>query len=237
MKPLEGKLAVVTGASRGIGLASARALAHAGATVVRLSRSLPDGSDGAFRDLRCDLTDLHQIVHASTRVLEQWGAPALVVQNAGLFLLRSFEATEPEELDRQLTLNLRAPFLLAQQFLPEMRGRGSGHFITLGSICDHRAFPENSAYTASKFGVRGLHQALAAEYQGSGVRFSLISPGATDTEIWDPFDPDAHAGLLPRALMLRPDDVAEAVAFVATRPPHANVEWLRLVPNPVEGGQ
>lgn len=237
MKPLEGQLAVVTGASRGIGLASARALADAGATVVRLSRSLPDGSEGPFRDLRCDLSDLTQIVRAATRVLGEWGAPALVVQSAGLFLLRGFESTEPDELDRQLSLNIRAPFLLAQQFLPEMRARGSGHFITLGSVCDHRAFPENSAYTASKFGVRGLHEALAAEYRGSGVRFSLVSPGATDTQIWDPFDPDAHAGLLPRALMLRPEDVAEAVRFVATRPPHANVEWLRLVPNPVEGGQ
>lgn len=232
MKPLEGKLAVVTGASRGIGARSAEALAAEGATVVRLARSLTDGSRGAFRDLRCDLAETGEIVRATTRILNEWGSPAIVVQNAGLFVLGPFEATEPSELDRSYALNVRAPFVLAQGLLPAMRAAGAGIHVTIGSTCDHLAFPENSAYTATKFGVRGLHEALAAEYAGSGVRFSLISPGSTDTPIWDPFDPDRRPGYLRRALMLRAEDVAEAVRFVATRPPHANVEWLRLVPSP-----
>lgn len=233
MMPLEGTLAVVTGASRGIGLATAEALAAAGATVVRLSRSLPEGTHGPFRDLRCDLGQVAEIVRGTTRILSEWGTPALVVQNAGLFVLKPFETTDPAELDQQLALNVRAPFVLAQGLLPAMRASGAGLHITIGSTCDHRGFPENAAYTASKFGVRGLHEALAAEYQGTGLRFSLISPGSTDTPIWDPFDPDARPGLLRRALMLRPEDVAEAVRFVATRPPHATVEWLRLSPTPV----
>ncbi len=230
MNPLEGSLAVVTGASRGIGEAVAGALAGAGATVVRLSRSLPDGTHGAFRDLTCDLSQTAGIVRATTRILTEWGTPAIVVQNAGLFLLRPFEETDPADLDRQLALNVRAPFVLAQGLLPAMRGAGAGIHITIGSTCDHLGFSENSAYTASKFAVRGLHEALSAEYQGTGVRFSLISPGSTDTPIWDPFDPDARPGFLRRALMLRPSDVADAVLFAATRPPHANVEWLRLSP-------
>ncbi len=232
MKPLEGRLAVVTGASRGIGAASAAALAAAGATVVRLSRSLPEGTHGPYRDVRADLGRVEEVVRASTRILNEWGTPAVVVQNAGLFLLKAFEATEPGELDQHLALNVRAPFLLAQGLLPAMRGTGAGLHITIGSICDHLGFAENAAYTVTKFGVRGLHEALAAEYRGSGVRFSLISPGATDTPIWDPFDPDARPGFLRRALMLRPEDVADAVVFVATRPPQATVEWLRLVPTP-----
>jgi NAD(P)-dependent dehydrogenase (short-subunit alcohol dehydrogenase family) len=236
VKPLEGRLAVVTGASRGIGGASAEALAAAGATVVRLSRSLENGTRGAFRDLRADLSRVEEIVRATTRILEQWGTPAIVVQNAGLFLLRPFEATEPAELDQHLALNVRAPFVLAQGLLPAMRGTGQGIHITIGSISDHVGLPENAAYTVSKFGVRGLHEALAAEYRGTGVRFSLISPGATDTPVWDPFDPDARPGFLRRALMLQPADVADAVVFAATRPPHATVEWLRLAPTPAESG-
>lgn len=232
MMPLEGTLAVVTGASRGIGLATAEALAAAGATVVRLSRSLPEGTHGPFRDLRCDLGQVADIVRGTTRILSEWGTPAVVVQNAGLFVLKPFETTEPAELDRQLALNVRAPFLVAQGLLPAMRAAGKGLHITIGSTCDHQGYPDNAAYTASKFGVRGLHEALAAEYRGTGLRFSLISPGSTDTPIWDPFDPDARPGFLRRAMMLQPEDVAEAVRFVATRPPHATVEWLRLSPTP-----
>jgi NAD(P)-dependent dehydrogenase (short-subunit alcohol dehydrogenase family) len=228
---LTGKLAVVTGASRGIGLAAAQALAGAGATVVRLARSLDPGVQGQFRDLRCDLARSDEIGEACSRILREWGPPAIVVQNAGAFLLAPFEATDPTELDLLLTLNLRAPFILAQGLLPAMRAVGEGSHITIGSVSDHVAYPENSAYTATKHGLRGLHLALAAEYRGTGVRFTLVSPGATDTPIWDRFDPDQHPGLPRRALMLRPEDVADAVLFAATRPAHATVEWLRLSSN------
>ena len=233
MTELAGKLAVVTGASRGIGLAVANALAGAGATVVRLARSLEPGAHGPFRDLRCDLARSDEIVRACARILEEWGTPAIVVQNAGAFLLAPFEATEPVELDLLLAINLRAPFILAQELLPAMRAVGAGSHIMIGSVSDHIAYPENSAYTATKHGVRGLHLALAAEYRGTGVRFTLVSPGATDTPIWDRFDPDQNPGLPRRTLMLRPEDVAEAVLFAATRPAHATVEWLRLTSNHV----
>jgi len=233
VSPLEGRLAVVTGASRGIGLAVAEALAGAGATVVRLARSLPEANHGAFRDLRCDLERVSEITQVANRILHEWGTPAIVVQNAGLWVLAPFEDTSPKDLDRLLALNVRAPFVLAQRLLPAMRAAGEGIHITIGSSCDHLAFPDNSAYTASKYGLRGLHEALGAEYRGSGIRFTLVSPSSTDTPMWDPVDPDARPGFLRRAQMLRPEDVAEAVLFAATRPAHATVEWLRLSPNPV----
>jgi NAD(P)-dependent dehydrogenase (short-subunit alcohol dehydrogenase family) len=230
---LESRLAVVTGASRGIGLAVAEALADAGATVIRLARSLPDAHHGAFRDIRCDLAQVPEIARVAARILREWGTPSIVVQNAGLWVLAPFEETSPEDLDRLLALNLRAPFLLAQRLLPAMRAAGEGIHITIGSSCDHLAFPDNAAYAASKYGLRGLHETLAAEYRGSGVRFTLVSPASTDTPMWDPVDPDARPGFLRRAQMLRPEDVADAVLFAATRPPHATVEWLLLAPNPV----
>ena len=237
MSQLAGRLAVVTGASRGIGLAVAEALAGAGAIVVRLARSLPDAHRGGFRDIRCDLARPPEIIQVASRILREWGTPALVVQNAGLCVLAPFEDTSPDDLDRLLALNLRAPFVLAQRLLPAMRAAGEGIHITIGSSSDHHAFPENSAYTASKYGLRGLHEALAAEYRGTGVRFTLVSPAATDTPMWDPVDPDARPGFLRRAQMLRPEDVADAVLFAATRPAHATVEWLRLAPNPVLSGR
>ena len=235
MTTLAGQIAVVTGASRGIGLATATALRACGATVVRLSRSVSDGESGGFRDFRCDLSEAAQIERTCRQILERIGTPSLVVQNAGVFLLRTLEDTGTEELDRHIAINLRAPFLLARALLPAMRSAGRGMHITLGSVSDHTGFPENAAYAATKWGVRGLHEVLTAEYQGTGVRFSLISPGATDTPVWDPFDPDARPGFLRRAMMLRPEDVAEAVVFAATRPSHATVEWLRLSPAPAGG--
>ena len=109
-----------------------------------------------------------------------------------------------------------------------MRKAGRGSFITVGSVADHVGFPENAAYAASKYGLRGLHETLLAEYQASGVRLTLISPGPTDTAVWDPVDPDHRQGFPARADMLRPNDVADAI--VATRPAHMHIDWLRLGP-------
>jgi NADP-dependent 3-hydroxy acid dehydrogenase YdfG len=100
----------------------------------------------------------------------------------------------------------------------------------VGSVADHTGFPDNAAYAASKYGLRGLHETLLAEYRGTGVRLTLVSPGPTDTGIWDPYDPDHRPGFPGRTQMLRPPDVAEAVLFVATRPPHVLLDWLRLGP-------
>lgn len=230
MNLLAGRVAVVTGASRGIGAATAAALAAQGATVVRLARSLADGEDGPFFDLTCDLTDPVLLRRATDEVLAEFGPPHLVVNNAGGFLLRPFEKTAPGDLDALLALNLRAPFAVAQAFLPAMRSAGRGQLITIGSVADHTGFPGNAAYAAAKFGLRGLHETLSAEYRGTGVRLTLISPGPTDTEVWDPVDPDRRPGFTPRARMLRSGDVADAVVFAATRPPNVVLDWLRLGP-------
>lgn len=230
MTALQGRLALVTGASRGIGAAVARALAGAGARVVRVARSLPSGDPG-YVDVTCDLTDEVQVDALAHRVFQTVGVPALVVNNAGGFLLRTLEDTTPRDFDAQIALNLRGAFLLARAFLPAMRETQGGTFVSIGSVADHTGFPENAAYAASKYGLRGLHETLAAEYHGSGIRLTLVSPGATDTAVWDPFDPEERPGFPPRAAMLRPEDVADAVLFAATRPPHVHVDWIRLQPS------
>jgi NAD(P)-dependent dehydrogenase (short-subunit alcohol dehydrogenase family) len=227
---LEGRTAVVTGASRGIGAAVAELFAAEGAKVVRVARSLKSGTRGAVQDRACDLTDPDQVSRLAADILGRQGVPDIVVSNAGAFLLRSLETTTPSELEQQLAANLKGPFAVARAFLPAMRDAGRGSFITVGSVADHTGYPENAAYAASKYGLRGLHETLLAEYRGSGVRLALVSPGPTDTSVWDPVDPDRREGFIPRAGMLRPADVAEAILFVATRPEHVLVDWLRLGP-------
>ena len=228
MSALAGRVALVTGASRGIGAATAEALRAAGARVVRVARALPPGED--FLDLPADLTDAAQVEALAERVRREVGPPDVVVSNAGSFLLRPFERTTVADFDAQVAINLRAAFAVARAFLPMLRDGGRGSFITIGSVADHVGFPQNAAYAASKYGLRGLHETLLAEYRGTGVRLTLVSPGPTDTDIWAPFDPDRREGFPRRAEMLRPADVADAVLFVATRPPHVLVDWLRLGP-------
>jgi NAD(P)-dependent dehydrogenase (short-subunit alcohol dehydrogenase family) len=227
---LAGQVALVTGASRGIGAAVAEALAGEGARVIRVARTLTEGAGERFEDVRCDLTDPVQVQRLGRRVLDRHGAPAIVVSNAGTFLLRPLEDTTAEELETQLAVNVKAPFAVANAFLPAMRDAGRGMFITVGSVADHVGFPENAAYAASKYGLRGLHETLLAEYRDTGVRLTLVSPGATDTSVWDPIDPDHREGFIPRAGMLRPADVAEAILFVAIQPAHVHIDWLRLSP-------
>lgn len=230
MNLLAGQVALVTGASRGIGAAVADMLAGEGARVIRVARSLKETQRDRVHDIPGDLTDSAQVSRLSARVIAQYGPPDIVVSNAGAFLLRTLESTDVAELELQLAANIRAPFAVAKGFLPAMRAAGRGAFITVGSVADHIGFPENAAYAASKYGLRGLHETLLAEYRGSGVRLTLVSPGPTDTAVWDPFDPDHREGFPSRADMLRPMDVAEAILFVATRPSHVLIDWLRLGP-------
>lgn len=230
MTALAGKVAVVTGASRGIGAATATRLAAEGARVVRLARTLARRRTGEVLDAPCDVTDAAQVRSAADLVRAEFGAPDIVVNTAGAFHLGPFEETTTAQFDAQLDANLRGPWLVARAFVPMMRAAGRGLVLTVGSIADHHGLPGNAAYAASKFGVRGLHETLLAEYRGSGLRFTLVSPGPTDTALWDPVDPDSREGFIPRARMLRPADVAEAIAFAATRPAHVQLDWIRLGP-------
>jgi len=226
--PLAGHTALVTGASRGIGEATARVLVGAGARVARIARRLPD--DERFVDLPGDLSRADEVTRIIEQLITTVGVPDVVINNAGTFLYKSLEATAPDEFETTVRVNLTAAFLVLRELVPHLRRVGRGHVVTVGSVADHRAFSGNAAYAASKWGLRGLHGVFDAELREAGIRSTLVSPGPTDTSMWDAVNPDASPGLLPRAAMMSPEDVAEAILFVVTRPPRANVDLLRINP-------
>ena len=228
--PLAGKIAVVSGASRGIGLAVAEALHGAGAHVVRLARTLADASADRRTDLRCDVADPAAVTRTVARVLGAPGIPHILVNNAGLFFIKPAAEIEPDEFQRTLSVNLTGAFLLARALIPHMVRRGSGHIVTIGSVSDHVAYSGSAAYAASKYGLRGLHEVLRLELSRTGVRTTLLSPGPVNTDIWDAIDPDSKPGFTKRRDMLCAEDVAAAALYAVIQPQRVDVTEVRLMP-------
>ena len=232
---LTGATAIVTGASRGIGLAIARALAADGARVAMIARGEAalrreaDTIGARAIPVACDVSSPEDVARAVSSITRSFdGAPTILVNNAGAFAISTIAELEPSELAQSLDTNLVAPLRLIHAFLPAMRSRRMGHIVTIGSIADRAVFPGNASYAPAKFGARALHELLRLETRGSGVRATLISPGPVDTPLWDPIDPDRRQGFTPRAQMLRAEAVAAAVTYAVTQPSDVNVDELRL---------
>lgn len=230
---LTGRRAVVSGASRGMGREVARRLVEAGARVVMIARGEEALCHAAERVGGQPLTgdaarpeEAERLADRARALLD--GTPDILVNAAGSFVLAPVAETSPEDFEDMLAGNLWAPFLMIRAFLPGMLARGSGHILTLGSVAGRVVFPHNGAYSASKFGVRGLHEVLAAETRGTGVRTTLVEPAATDTSLWDSIDRDATPGLPPREAMLPVGAVADAVLWALTRPAEVDVRVVAV---------
>ena len=222
------RAALVTGASGGIGQAIARRLSadgflvHLGGRRRGALERLAEETGGVAAPF--DVTSEREVERARD------GLPRidLLVNAAGVFGLAPVADTDAGFLARHLDVNLAGALGVTRAFLPGMLAVGRGLVINVGSVAGWRAFPENAAYSASKFGLRGFHDVLLEELRGTGVRACLLEPGAVDTPVWDPLDPDGVSHLPSRAQMLRGADVARAAGFVAGLPPTVAVPLLRI---------
>jgi 3-oxoacyl-[acyl-carrier protein] reductase len=232
-QPLAGQVAVVTGAGRGIGAAIARKLAHLGATAVLCGRTqstlqataqaiLDDG--GKTEVIPCDVTVLHQLEYAATRVESTFGRLDILVNNAGVGSFNdALHNLPPEEWDRTLNTNLRGVFYSIRCFAPLMIRAYRGHIINISSLAGKNALPNGAAYAASKWGLNGLSYSVAEELRVYNVRVSVVCPGSVDTEL------GPHSGKDPNK-MLKPDDVAHAVAMLVTQAPQSFMSEILLRP-------
>ncbi|MBK8999419.1 MAG: SDR family oxidoreductase [Myxococcales bacterium] len=213
-------LALVTGASRGIGRATALALAARGVELILLgkpSARLSETTAEASRLVRvmiepCDLGDRDAVEHAAARCLAH-GVPDVLVNNAGVIARASVEETSAASWDQQLAVNLRAPFQLARAFLPAMRARGSGRIVNVGSISSTLGCPRAAAYAASKWGLVGFTKSLAEELADSGLSAVVLLPGSVDTDMLE------GSGFSPR---MSADDVAKTLVHYALDAPLAH---------------
>ncbi|MGZ8688288.1 MAG: SDR family oxidoreductase [Gaiellaceae bacterium] len=212
---LEGKVAVVTGASRGIGAAVAKALAVEGVKLGLASRSGDAlGLDQAV-GIRCDVSDPGQVDAAVAATVERFGRLDILVANAGVGAYGPFAELAPEHLEEMIDVNLKGTIYAVRAALPHLLESGEADIVTLASEAGRRGFPGEAVYCASKFGQVGFTRALDGELRERGVRCTNVCPGGVATD----FALDDGRGRSPDVLpvMMTAEDVADVVLFVLTR--------------------
>ncbi len=231
--PLSGRIALITGAGRGIGAAIAHKLASLGASVVLCGRTLAalestasaiadDG--GKAQPLQCDVNNLQSLQAVAATLQQNYGALDILVNNAGVAAFSApLHQMTPEVWEKVLNTNLRGVFYSIHSFAPMMIRAGKGDIVNISSLAGKNALPNGAAYAASKWGLNGLSYSVAEELRGHGIRVSVVCPGSVDTEL------SPHAGKDP-GRMLQPQDVAHVVAMLVTQAPQSFASEVLLRP-------
>jgi NAD(P)-dependent dehydrogenase (short-subunit alcohol dehydrogenase family) len=243
---MHGRVAVVTGAARGIGRRVAEVLADRGCAVVLTDLRPATETVAVLRRLGRDVLDVpgDVAVEADVRALEhrvreRFGRVDVLVNNAGIALIQPAEDTATEQWKRVLDVNLTGPFLLCRAFGRMMLEAGAGSIVNVASIAGLRGIADRAAYNASKHGLVGLTRTLAAEWGGRGVRVNAVCPGWVKTEMdaadqaAGTYDDGDIVGQVPIGRFASPDDVAAAIAFLADP---ASSGYINGVTLPVDGG-
>jgi NAD(P)-dependent dehydrogenase (short-subunit alcohol dehydrogenase family) len=229
---LGGKVALVTGGNRGIGLAIARDFARYGAHVAIVNRDAGSGREVADELSRsfdvpvvsfaADVSRLDEVESAVAHTLEALGQIDVLVNNAGIIFRTPIGETSPDEWDQLIAINLKGPWLLARAVGPHMIARGSGKVVNISSVMDTIALSNRTVYGSSKGGLAQLTRALAAEWAPYNIQVNTVSPGVTLTDIQKELlaeDPAAYDEMLSKVPLGRPgepEDVAKAVLFLAS---------------------
>jgi 3-oxoacyl-[acyl-carrier protein] reductase len=231
-QPLAGQIALITGASRGIGLAIAQTLGAMGAQLALCARNAErlQQAEEKLRQAGCrtiaaaaDVTDAAAVEAFVGRVNEELGEIDILVNNAGVGVFSALHELSEADWDRVMNTNLKGVYLCSRAVAPQMIRRRTGHIINISSLAGKNAFAKGGVYCASKWGLQGLTACLAEDLRGYGIRVSAVCPGSVETE----FSP--HAGKDPKK-MLQPEDVAHVVAMLVTQAPQSFVSEVELRP-------
>ncbi|AFY73764.1 short-chain dehydrogenase of unknown substrate specificity [Synechococcus sp. PCC 7502] len=237
---LKGKKALVTGGSKGIGKEVVLELINAGAVVAIASRHIPEnlpeleqlsGINGTIiKAYGIDLAEVNSISARVNTIIHDLEGLDILINSAGMAYTNEIIDTPLADFQQVLNLNLTSVFACIQAVLPTMRSQKSGIIINIASIAAKQAFPTWGAYSASKFGLLGLTQALAAEEGTHGIKVMSICPGSVDTPLWDTLAPEVAANF-DRKAMLEAKTVAEIIMSMLTLPANAVIQDLVLMPN------
>ena len=233
---LKGKVALITGAGRGIGRAIAEAFAEEGATLVLSSRTVSELNEtaeevrarGAEADpVPTDLTDDAQIDALIAHVLERYGGVDILVNNAGVAIHHPIPEIPTEVWDLTMRVNMRAPFLLTRALWTPMVERGGGHIINVSSVSGKWAAASNATYAASKFGIIGFTESLSQAGRRVNILAHALCPGPVATVMRATNNPDEDP-----ASILMPEDIAAAALYLVTQPPRVMIRELVIELNP-----
>lgn len=229
--------ALITGASSGIGKATALLFAEAGIDLVLVSRSQEKleavvatvvNMGVRAQAYELDLAAVDQVKDRMAQITAESGPIDILVNNAGIGYTGTLMETSLSDWQQVMNLNLTSVFQCLQGVLPGMRDRHQGMIINVASIAGYQAFPGWGAYNVSKAGIIALSKTLAAEERANGIRVVTIVPGAVNTPIWDTETVNAD---FDRSSMLTPEIVAQSILHAALMPPHAVIEELRVMPS------
>jgi NADP-dependent 3-hydroxy acid dehydrogenase YdfG len=229
---IKGKVALITGASRGIGFAIAQKLGQMGARLSlcardakRLEKSAKEiqGQGASAVAILADVTRASDIASLVKKTEQSLGPIEILVNNAGIGYFAPIQDAAETNWDSVMDTNLKAVFLLSKAVAPGMIERRAGHIVNIASLAGKNAFAGGSIYCASKWGLLGLTQCMAEDLRPYGIRVCAICPGTVATE----FSP--HAGKDPRK-MLQPEDVAHAVEMILTQAPQSFISEVLLRP-------
>jgi 3-oxoacyl-[acyl-carrier protein] reductase len=227
---LEGKVALVTGGSRGIGRGVVEGLAAEGATVALTARDAKAAAQAAREiggrtlGLACDVRSQEQVAEMFRRLDEAAGGPDILVNNAGIGIFGAVAEMDPADWRAVIETNLNGVFYCCHEAVPRMRTRGGGYIINISSLAGKNPIIHGAAYNASKFGLNGFSEALMMEVRYDGIRVSYLMPGSVATEF--------GRGTAQKAdWALRPADVAEVVLDLLRSPSHALYSRVEMRPS------
>lgn len=233
MGKLDGKVALVTGSSRGIGKAIAIGLAREGARLILASRNSADlkkteksimDLGGIAEAIPTDLAFEDQIDALFKRILDHFGRLDILVNNAGVFDSGPIDEMSTEKWDHVVAVNLRAPFLCTRAAFRIMKSQGGGRIINIGSISAQRVRPDNAAYSSTKFGLVGLTHTTALEGRRYGISCGCLHPGNTRHDY--PGSPEWE-----KEPKMSQEETAATAVYMACQPPHVNILEIVQLPN------